>query len=146
MRSLTDEAFAMTRQMFQLFEGYLALGLVVGVAGLAVVMVRAVRERRRQIGTLRAIGFGPNTVGRSFAIEAGFISAEGTLLGVGLALLTLYNIVTNTDAMGDLVFSVPYLELGVLLVLTIAASLLATIGPALSATRIRPAVALRLTD
>jgi ABC-type lipoprotein release transport system permease subunit len=48
--------------------------------------------------------------------------------------------------MGDLVFSVPYLELGVLLVLTIAASLLATIGPALSATRIRPAVALRLTD
>jgi hypothetical protein len=63
-----------------------------------------------------------------------------------LALLTLYNIVTNTDAMGDLVFSVPYLELGVLLVLTIAASLLATIGPALSATRIRPAVALRLTD
>ena len=113
MRALTDEAFAMTRQMFQLFEGYLALGLVVGIAGLAVVMVRAVRERRRQIGTLRAIGFGPRTVGRSFAIEAGFIAAEGTLLGVGLALLTLYNIVANTSAMGDLVFSVPYLELGV---------------------------------
>ena len=146
MRALTDEAFAMTRQMFQLFEGYLALGLVVGIAGLAVVMVRAVRERRRQIGTLRAIGFGPRTVGRSFAIEAGFIAAEGTLLGVGLALLTLYNIVTNTDAMGELVFSVPYLELGVLLLFTLAASLLATIGPALSATRIRPAVALRLTD
>jgi putative ABC transport system permease protein len=146
MRALTDEAYAMTRQMFQLFEGYLALGLVVGIAGLAVVMVRAVRERRRQIGTLRAIGFGPRTVGRSFAIEAGFIAAEGTLLGVGLALLTLYNIVTNTEAMGELVFSVPYLELGVLLLFTIAASLLATIGPALSATRIRPAVALRLTD
>jgi putative ABC transport system permease protein len=136
----------MTSQMFQLFEGYLALGLVVGIAGLAVVMVRAVRERRRQIGTLRAIGFGPRTVGRSFAIEAGFIAAEGTLLGVGLALLTLYNIVTNTEAMGELVFSVPYLELGVLLLFTITASLLATIGPALSATRIRPAVALRLTD
>jgi len=48
--------------------------------------------------------------------------------------------------MGELVFSVPYLELSILLVFTIAASLLATIGPALSATRIRPAVALRLTD
>jgi putative ABC transport system permease protein len=146
IRGLTEEAFAMTRQMFQLFEGYLALGLVVGIAGLAVVMVRAVRERRRQIGTLRAIGFGPRTVGRSFAIEAGFIAAEGTLLGVGLALLTLYNIVTNTEAMGELVFSVPYLELGILLLFTIAASLLATIGPALSATRIRPAGALRRTD
>jgi putative ABC transport system permease protein len=132
--------------MFQLFEGYLALGLVVGIAGLAVVMVRAVRERRRQIGTLRAIGFDPSTVGRSFAIEAGFVAAEGTALGVGLALVTLYDIVANTKAMGELDFSVPYLPLAALLVLTVAASLVATIGPALSATRIRPAVALRITD
>lgn len=146
VRSLMDEAFAMTTQMFQLFQGYLALGLVVGIAGLAVVMVRAVRERRRQIGTLRAIGFGSGTVGRSFATEAGFVAAEGTLLGVVLALLTLYNIVVNTDAMGELAFSVPYVQLAVLLVVTVAASLLATLGPALSATRIRPAVALRIVD
>jgi ABC-type lipoprotein release transport system permease subunit len=48
--------------------------------------------------------------------------------------------------MGDLVFAVPVTQLSVLLVGTIAASLLATVAPALSATRIRPAVALRLTD
>jgi putative ABC transport system permease protein len=146
IRSLTEESFAMTTQMFQLFEGYLALGLVVGIAGLGVVMVRAVRERRREIGALRAIGFPSRVVGRSFAFEAAFIAAEGTLLGVSLALVTLYNIVTNTKAMGDLVFSVPWLTLTALLVATIVASLLATIGPALSATRIRPAVALRVTD
>jgi putative ABC transport system permease protein len=146
IRSLTEESFAMTTQMFQLFEGYLALGLVVGVAGLGVVMVRAVRERRREIGALRAIGFPSRVVGRSFAFEAAFIAAEGTLLGVSLALVTLYNIVTNTKAMGELVFSVPWLTLTALLVATILASLLATIGPALSATRIRPAVALRVTD
>ena len=52
-----DEGFTMTRQIFQLFQGYLALGLIVGIAGTAVVMVRAVRERRSQIGTLRALGF-----------------------------------------------------------------------------------------
>src|SRR5437773_1806685 len=106
----------MTTQVFQLFEGYLALGLVIGIAG------------------------------RSFAVEATFIAAEGTLLGVSLALVTLYNIVTNTKAMGELVFSVPWLTLTALLVATVAASLLATIGPALTATRIRPAVALRVTD
>ena len=93
-----------------------------------------------------AIGFPSRVVGRSFAFEAGFIAAEGTLLGVSLALVTLYNIVTNTKAMGELVFSVPWLTLTALLVATILASLLATIGPALSATRIRPAVALRVTD
>jgi putative ABC transport system permease protein len=109
-------------------------------------MGRAVRERRREIGALRAIGFPSRVVGRSFAFEAAFIAAEGTLLGVSLALVTLYNIVTNTKAMGELVFSVPWLTLTALLVATIVASLLATIGPALSATRIRPAVALRVTD
>jgi putative ABC transport system permease protein len=133
--------------MFQLFQGYLALGLVVGIAGLAVVMVRAVRERRRQIGTLRAIGFPSAMIGRSFAIESGFIAIEGTLIGVSLALITMYNIVVNTNAFGEMhAFSVPVLELAVLLTATIGASLLATLGPARAASRIRPAVALRMTD
>ena len=54
IRTIMDEGFTMTRQIFQLFEGYLAMGLIVGIAGTAVVMVRAVRERRRQIGTLQS--------------------------------------------------------------------------------------------
>jgi putative ABC transport system permease protein len=144
--ALTDEAFAMTHQIFQLFQGYLAMGLLVGIAGIAVVMVRAVRERRRQIGTLRALGFPAKSVGRSFAIEAGYVALQGTVIGVVLALLTLYTIVARSDAMGDLSFAVPYTELGILLLGTMAASLLATVAPALSATRIRPAVALRTTN
>jgi putative ABC transport system permease protein len=143
---LMDEAFMMTTQMFQLFEGYLALGLLVGIAGIAVVMIRAVRERRRPIGTLRAIGYGSKTIGRSFAVETGFIALEGTVIGASLALLTLYTLVTNSDAMGDVTFSVPWIPLALLLVGTVVASLLATIAPAVSAARIRPAVALRLTD
>jgi putative ABC transport system permease protein len=144
--ALMDEAFTMTNQMFQLFEGYLALGLLVGIAGIAVVMIRAVRERRRPIGTLRAIGYPSRTIGRSFAIETAFIAIEGTVIGASLALLTLYTLVTRSDAMGDVAFSVPWLSLIVLLVGTVAASLLATVAPAVSASRIRPAVALRTTD
>jgi putative ABC transport system permease protein len=144
--ALMDEAFTMTNQIFQLFQGYLAMGLLVGIAGIAVVMVRAVRERRRQIGTLRALGFPARSVGRSFAIEAAYVAVQGTVIGSLLALLTLYTIIARSDAMGDLVFAVPVTQLSVLLVGTIAASLLATVAPALSATRIRPAVALRLTD
>jgi ABC-type lipoprotein release transport system permease subunit len=68
------------------------------------------------------------------------------VIGVVLALLTLYTIVARSDAMGDLSFAVPYTELGILLLGTMAASLLATVAPALSATRIRPAVALRTTN
>jgi putative ABC transport system permease protein len=144
--TIMDEGFTMTRQIFQLFQGYLAMGLIVGIAGTAVVMVRAVRERRRQIGTLRALGFGSRSVGRSFAIETGFVAAEGTVIGALLALVTLYDIVALSDSFGQMTFSVPYVSLGVLLLGTVAASLLATVWPTISASRIRPAVALRMTD
>jgi putative ABC transport system permease protein len=144
--ALVDEAFSMTHQIFQLFQGYLAMGLLVGIAGIAVVMIRAVRERRRQIGTLRALGFPSRSVGRSFAIEAAYVAVQGTIIGAVLALLTLYTIIARSDAMGDLQFAVPYVQLLVLLAATVLASLAATVAPALSATRIRPAVALRLTD
>jgi putative ABC transport system permease protein len=146
IRSLMQEAFSIWDAMFQLFQGYLGLGLIVGIAGLAVVMVRAVRERRREIGMLRALGFGWRTVGRSFAIESGFIAVEGTLIGGGLALLTISNIVANTDVFGALPLTVPWVSLLVLLAGTVIASLLATAAPAIQATRIKPAVALRTVD
>lgn len=146
IQTIMDEGFTMTNQIFQLFQGYLAMGLIVGIAGTAVVMIRAVRERRRQIGTLRAIGFGARPVGRSFAIETGFVAAEGTLIGAGLALVTLYDIVALSDSFGQMTFSIPYVSLTVLLLGTVAASLLATVWPTIAASRIRPAVALRMTD
>ena len=40
-----------------LFQGFTAMGLVAGLAALGVLAVRAVVERRQQIGVLRAIGF-----------------------------------------------------------------------------------------
>ena len=69
-------------------QGYLALGLIIGIAGLGVVMVRAVRERRRQIGMLRAMGFQSRVVRQAFLVEAGFIAVQGIALGVILALVT----------------------------------------------------------
>ena len=105
--AIMDEGFTQTRQIFQLFQGYLAMGLIVGIAGMAVVMVRAVRERRRQIGTLRALGFGARPIGRSFAVETAFVAVEGTVIGAALALVTLYDIVALSDSFGDLPFSVP---------------------------------------
>jgi putative ABC transport system permease protein len=141
-----DEGFTMTRQIFQLFQGYLGMGLIVGIAGIAVVMIRAVRERRRQIGSLRAIGFSSRTFGRSFAIESSLVAIEGPLIGTVLALVTLYNIVTLSDAFGKTTFAVPVVSLAFLLLGTVVATLLATVWPALAASRTRPAVALRITD
>ena len=55
--SIVTDSLATQLRFFQLIRGYLALGLIVGIAGLGVVMVRAVRERRREVGVLRSLGF-----------------------------------------------------------------------------------------
>jgi putative ABC transport system permease protein len=145
-RSLVEANLAGQTQFFRLMQGYLAIGLVVGIAGLGVVMVRAVRERRRQIGVLRALGYPSTAVRRAFVVESAFVAAEGIVIGTVLALVTSWQIV-GTDTFGDdLPFAVPWLEVVLLVAVTLGVSLLATAAPARQASRIRPAVALRLAD
>lgn len=73
---------------FRLMQGFLALGLLVGVSGLGIVMVRAVRERRRDIGVLRALGFQAGTIERAFLAESSFVALQGLVLGALLGVLT----------------------------------------------------------
>jgi putative ABC transport system permease protein len=133
---------------FRLMQGYLGLGLAIGIAGLGVVLVRAVRERRRQIGMLRAMGFRSGVVRRAFLLEATFVAAQGIALGIGLGLLTSYNVLTHSTAFGDepLPFTVPWLGLAFLFFVPLLAALATAVTPANRAARIRPAVALRMTD
>jgi putative ABC transport system permease protein len=147
-RSLVDLNTSQNLAVFSLLRGYLALGLLIGIAGLGVVMVRAVRERRRQIGMLRAMGFSSAIVRRAFLLEAGFIALQGILLGVVLGVITAYQLLVNSDAFGGqrLTFSWPWLALALISVIPLVASLLATAAPAGQASRVRPAIALRMAD
>jgi putative ABC transport system permease protein len=137
---------ARQQQFFQLIEGYLALGLLVGVAGLGVVMVRAVRERRREIGVLRSLGFSRVAVRRAFVAESAFVAFEGIVIGAALAIVTAWRTVGSGAFGTKLGFSVPWVPLLALLAGTFVASLIATAAPAMQASRIRPAVALRIAD
>lgn len=144
---VVGSAAAVERQFFELARGYLALGMVVGIAGVGVIMVRAVRDRRREIGILRSLGFQPPEVGRTLMVEATFLSLLGAAIGAGLAIVTAYDVVTGTDLLGrSIPFSVPVVEVLVLVAATVVVSLAATAVPARSATRIRPAVALRTAE
>jgi putative ABC transport system permease protein len=133
---------------FRLMEGYLGLALLVGIAGLGVVMVRAVRERRRQIGMLRAMGFPHGMVRTAFLVEAGFIAVQGVLIGVALAIISSYQLLSNTETFGEgtMAYEVPWSVLAIVLTVALVASVLATAGPANQASRIKPAVALRIAD
>lgn len=120
------------------------VALVVGVAALGVISTRAVVERRQQIGMLRALGFQKEMVGLSFLIEASFVALLGIGLGAGLALIPAYQLIMDTaqDVPG-LKFQIPWDSIGLTVGLAYGMALLTTWLPALQASRVAPAEALR---
>ncbi len=145
-RTIVEEFQQVNLQFFRLMQSYLALGLLVGIAGLGVVMVRAVRERRRDIGVLRALGFLTQQVRRAFVLESGFVALEGVFVGVVLALVTSSQLVSSGEFGENVAFIVPWGQIAFLALAALIASLLATAWPAQQASRIPPAVALRISD
>ena len=134
-----------TRGILGLFQGFMALGLLVGIAALGVISSRTVVERRQQVGMLRAIGYQARMVALSFLLESSFIALTGILIGAVAGLILGQNIVATffTDLTPDSHFALPWLQIGGILLLAYGFSLLTTILPAYQAARIYPAEALR---
>ena len=145
-RELVDEQFSIQLQFFNLMQAYLALGLIVGIAGLGVVMVRSVRERRREIGVLRSLGFVSPKVRVAFLLESGFVALEGIVVGTALALITAAQLFNNGDFGEGISFQIPWGNVLLLTSAALVASLIATVWPAQQASRIAPAVALRTAE
>lgn len=144
IQEMVDEAKRTSRSMNTLLQGFMSLGLVVGVAALGVISARSVVERRQEIGMLRAIGFQKGMVQLSFLLESSFVAILGILIGVALGLALSYQVVDfiAKDIPG-LQFGVPWLQVVVISALAYGASLVTTYLPARQAANIYPAQALR---
>ncbi len=128
----------------RVFQGFMGLGLVVGVAAIGVLSFRAVEDRRQSIGILRAIGFKVRAIQVQFLLEASFVTLLGTALGLGLGGITSWNIFSElSKEVEGLSFSVPWVNLAVIVAVAWFFSVLTTVIPARQAGRIYPAVALR---
>ena len=130
----------------RLVQGFLGLGLLVGVAALGVISARSVVERRQQIGVLRAIGFRRRAVQATFLLESSFVALTSIAVGTGLGLLLAWNIVRDQQqqpSWANMTLVIPWLNLGVIFAVVYLVALAATLAPALRASRIRPAEALR---
>jgi putative ABC transport system permease protein len=127
-----------------LLQGFMALGLLVGVAALGVISTRAVVERRQQIGVLRAIGYQRGMVGTSFLLESSFIALLGILLGTVLGLISSWNFVEFIRRDSPTIsWQAPWLQLGLIILVAYLVSLVTTVAPARQAANIYPAEALR---
>lgn len=146
IQKVVQDSVAANKTFNRLIQGFMALGLVVGVAALGVISARAVVERRQQIGVMRAIGFRRTMIQTVFLLESSFVALTAIVVGTGLGLLLGWNIIQDsrkTPSWANLEMVVPWGDLVLIFVLVYAVALLATLAPAIRASRIAPAEALR---
>ena len=139
-----DREQAQTNAFNQLFQGFMGLGLLVGVAALGVIAFRAVVERRQSIGMMRAIGYKARMVQLQFLMESGVVAVLGSLLGIGLGTLMAWNIYKSiSQESAGVTFSIPIVNVAAIVLVAVVFSLLNTMLPARQASGIKPAEALR---
>jgi putative ABC transport system permease protein len=146
LQETLDDLVSTSKTFNWLIEAFMGLGLVVGVAALGVISARAVVERRQQIGVLRAIGFRRRMIQAAFLLEASFVALTAIVVGTALGLVISYNVVADTAQQPSwdmLSFSVPWLNLALIFLIVYAVALLTTLAPAVRASRVYPAEALR---
>jgi putative ABC transport system permease protein len=138
LRELGMNTLFFTR-MALVIGAIMALGALFGVVK---IMYGVVRARTREIGTLRAIGFGATPVVVSVLAEAALLGVIGALLGAAIAWLVFDG--RNMWVWGafKLHVSAALWLLGLAWALT--TSLLGGLFPALRAGRLSPSVALRV--
>jgi len=145
LQSLLDDQRAAATGFLLVLQGFMGLGLIVGIAALGVISYRAVVERRQQIGMLRAIGYQRSMIALSFLLESGFIAIGGIGLGLILGITFSWSVISSggipgTEGAG---FIVPWRYLIVISVIAFSASLIMTYFPARQASKVEVAEALR---
>ena len=133
------------KSIVTLMQGYMAVGLVVGIAGLGIITIRSVVERRREIGILRSIGFTRKMVIKSFLIENIFVVAVSCLLGIIMAIGIGYKVYLKMF-LGDVPFLLPWLTFLVFSIIALFGTTITSIPPGRKAARIPPAEATRYME
>jgi putative ABC transport system permease protein len=144
VRKLIDDSSAEDRAFTRMFQGFMALGLFVGIAALGVIAFRSVVERRQQIGMLRAIGYQTESVSMTFILESTFVALMGILSGVVGGVVISRNLFTTGQFSDQGVdFTMPWGEVIVLVLISSVFALFMTWWPSRSAARVPVADALR---
>ncbi len=144
LKQLVEDEQQLFRNFFLLMQGFMGLGLFVGIAAVGVIAFRTVVERRQQIGMLRAIGYKRSTVALSFMLESSFVTLLAIGSGVGLAIWLSYFLITSDQfPTAEAGYVIPWLQIAVFSTFAFVASLLMTFIPARQAASVSIAEALR---
>lgn len=114
----------------------LALAVVIALLGIANTLTLAVHERTRELGLLRAVGQTRAQLRAMVRWESVLVAAFGTVGGLGLGGFLGWALVRAADSDGTSAFAVPPGQLGVVLLVGLAAGVLAGWRPARRAARL----------
>jgi putative ABC transport system permease protein len=147
-RGLLATSISIVEGFIGLLEVFVGLGLGVGVTAMGIFALRAVVERRREVGMLRATGFTRAMILRSFVLEYSFVTLLGIAIGVGLGLLVVYNVTLSPSATTEGIqqFAAPWLTVVEIAVIAYLLVLVAIAAPSLRAARLPPAEAVRSSE
>lgn len=98
-----------------------ALGLLLGTAGLAAVLLRNVLERRKELALLRAVGYEPRHLAKLVLAENVLLLASGVAAGAVCAMIAIL------PALAERGGNLPLFSMAALVAAVIAAGLLASI-------------------
>jgi putative ABC transport system permease protein len=146
--ALLASSIAGTEGVIGLLQIFVGLGLAVGIAAMGIVAVRAVVERKHEIGMLRANGFTQRMILKAFFLEYSFVSLLGIGIGTGLGILIVYNlsIGPSAAAAGVSNLSIPWTNLLLIIAVAYGLAMAAVAEPSIRAARLPPAEAVRPTE
>jgi putative ABC transport system permease protein len=125
-----DAVQEQVNQLLALIYGLLALAIVIAVLGIVNTLALSVIERTREIGLLRAVGLTRRQLRRMVRLESLVIALYGAVLGVVVGVgfgIALQQVLSSS---GIDVLQIPWLNLGVFVVLAALVGILAALWPA----------------
>ncbi|WP_277245713.1 FtsX-like permease family protein [Micrococcus terreus] len=127
--------------MLLVVTALLAVSVLIALIGVANTLSLSAIERTRENSLLRALGLTRRGLRGMLALEAVLISGVAAVLGCTLG--TLYGWMGGQAVLGQIVGgviwpTVPWWELGVIVLVSVGAGLLASVAPARRATRLSP--------
>lgn len=139
------------REMFQqaidvmllVLVGLLGVAVLIALIGVANTLSLSVIERRRESATLRAVGMSRRQLKRSLGMEGMLIAGIGALVGVVVGAIYAWlgtQLLFGGFATPD--FTVRFLDIALIMVVSVGAGLLASIAPARGAAKTSPVAAL----
>ncbi len=132
-----EEQNRLIDQVFGIVLVLLVLSVIISSFGIANTLALSIYERVRELGLLRAVGMQRRQLGWMIVLEAVIVSLLGAVLGIAIGILVGWAMQLALADLGVSAFAVPWGLLVVFAVVAAILGLIASIVPAIRASRIK---------